>query len=56
MAKCTICNRTSENGIRFLQAYICHTCEKELLELKATDPRYREVIEKLKQASYSTTF
>ncbi|UOQ95573.1 sigma factor G inhibitor Gin [Halobacillus shinanisalinarum] len=50
---CSICSRKTDNGIHLLQVYICHTCEREMVETPADDPKYQFFVQQMNKAHRS---
>ncbi|WP_082235850.1 sigma factor G inhibitor Gin [Halobacillus massiliensis] len=47
---CSICSKKTDNGILLLKVYICDSCEKEMLNTPADDPKYQYFIDQMNKA------
>ncbi|MGI8317354.1 sigma factor G inhibitor Gin [Halobacillus mangrovi] len=50
---CSICSKEAENGIYLLRVYICYSCEKEMINTSADDPKYQFFVEQMTKAHRS---
>ncbi|ELK48322.1 sigma factor G inhibitor Gin [Halobacillus sp. ACCC02827] len=55
MAKheCSICSKETSEGIYLLKVYICPSCEAEMIETPADDPRYEYFVKQMSKAQRS---
>ncbi|UOR10711.1 sigma factor G inhibitor Gin [Halobacillus amylolyticus] len=50
---CSICSKKTDDGIHLLQVYICRTCEQEIVETPADDPKYQFFVQQMNKAHRS---
>ncbi|MGP4077956.1 sigma factor G inhibitor Gin [Halobacillus sp. K22] len=50
---CSICSKETEQGIYLLRVYICTSCEKEMIETSADDPKYQFYVNQMSKAHRS---
>lgn len=50
---CSICSEETEKGIYLLRVYICHSCEKEMIDTPADDPKYQYFVDQMAKAHRS---
>ncbi|MFQ3546567.1 sigma factor G inhibitor Gin [Halobacillus rhizosphaerae] len=51
--QCSICSKETDDGIHLLKLYICHACEKEMIDTPADNPRYDYFVKQMKKAHRS---
>ncbi|MCA0985659.1 sigma factor G inhibitor Gin [Halobacillus yeomjeoni] len=47
---CNICSKETKDGIYLLRLYICHSCEKEIIDTPADDPKYKYFVQQMAKA------
>lgn len=46
---CIVCGQQKTEGITVVTAFICHSCESEMVQTKVEDERYPFFVRQLKQ-------
>ncbi len=47
--KCVVCEQIKSVGIHLYTSYICHDCERVIIQTDTSDPKYRHYIKQLKK-------
>lgn len=50
---CSICTKETEKGIYLLRVYICESCEAEMIDTPADDPKYEYFVKQMTKAHKS---
>lgn len=46
---CIVCEKEKKEGIYVLHSFICHSCERKIVQLEPEDPAYKETVKKLRK-------
>ncbi|GLY12817.1 sigma factor G inhibitor Gin [Bacillus badius] len=44
---CIVCEKEKKEGLYLYTAFICHECEREMVETEPESPKYAEFVKKL---------
>ena len=53
---CAICESNKPDGMHLYNIFICSECENTLIHTEATDPLYKQYVEKMRKMNISETY